>query len=85
MAQSPAQVRAQIEAVRARLDEQLDELQPIVAQRLHRARRQAQVGAIGAVALIAVLLLPVRRRRRRKRAQAQEGLLSGYFASRRRR
>jgi hypothetical protein len=63
MAQEPAQIRAQIEAVRARLEEDLDEIAPVISRRLHRARRLTQIGALAAVALIARRLLPGRKRR----------------------
>ncbi|MHB8059445.1 MAG: DUF3618 domain-containing protein [Gaiellaceae bacterium] len=62
MAQDPAQIRAQIEAVRARLEEDLDELGPVLSRRLHRARRTAQIGGLAVVALIARRLLPSRKR-----------------------
>jgi len=63
MAQDSAQIRAQIEAVRARLEADLDELTPVIARRLHRARRLAQIGALTTIALIARRFLPGRKRR----------------------
>ena len=63
MAQDSAQIRAQIEAVRARLEADLDELAPIISRRLHRARRLAEIGGLTTIALIARRLLPSRRRR----------------------
>ncbi len=83
MAQDPAQIRAQIEAVRARLEDDLDEVGPVVSRRLHRARRLAQVGAIAGVALVVVLLLPARRQKRR--ARRREGCCSKRRAAFRRR
>ena len=63
MAQDSAQIRAQIEVVRARLEEDLDEFGPVVSRRLHRARRLAQIGGLTTIALIARRFLPGRKRR----------------------
>jgi hypothetical protein len=63
MAQDSAQIRAQIEAVRSRLEADLDELGPVFSRRLHRARRLAQIGTLAVFALIARRLLRGRKRR----------------------
>lgn len=65
MAQDSAQIRAQIEAARARLEKDLDELGPVISRRLHRARRLVQTGAVAAIALIVRRHLPGRKRGRR--------------------
>jgi hypothetical protein len=71
MAQSPAQIRTQIEAVRTRLEEDLDEFGPVVSRRLHRARRLAQVGTIAGIVLVALHFLPNRKPKRRRRGHAR--------------
>ena len=70
MAKDSAQIRAQIEAVRARLEDDIDELGPVVSRRLHRAKRLAQVGAVAGIGLVVVLLLPARKHRRRAHKRA---------------
>jgi hypothetical protein len=73
MAQSPAQIRAQIETVRARLEEELDEIEPIVARRLQRARRLTKAGALAGTVLAARRLLTGGKRKQRDRARKQAG------------
>lgn len=78
MAQSPAQIRAQIDTVRARLEEELDELGPVIARRLNRARRLAKAGALAGTILSARRLLTGGKRKQRGRAAKR----SGCFAKR---
>ena len=85
MAKDSAQIRAQIEALRARLEEDIDEFGPVVARRLHRARRLAQVGAIAAIGLVVVLLLPVRKLKHRRQAHARGSRCSKCHGKLRRR
>lgn len=75
MAQDSAQIRAEIEAVRARLEKDLDELGPVISRRLHRARRLAQIGALAGVALIARRLLG-RKGEHRRQGSTQGGCCS---------
>jgi len=76
MAQDSAQIRAQIEAVQARLEKDLDEFRPILSRRLRRARRLAQIGALSGIALIARRLLTGRKREHRRRGRARGGCCS---------
>lgn len=76
MAQSPAQIRAQIEIVRARLGDELDELAPVVLRRLHRARRLAQAGAFAGIGLIVRRLLAGRKHEHQGRARKRAGCCS---------
>lgn len=85
MAQDSAQIRAQIEAVRARLEENLDEFGPVVSRRLHRARRLAQIGAIAGTGLVVALILSIRKLGHRRRARPRGGLCSRCRATSRRR
>jgi len=85
MAQDAAQIRAQIEAVRARLDEELDELGPVVSRRLHRAKRLAQVGAIAGIVLIVAHFLPGRKHEHRRRGRVRAGCCSRCRGKKRRR
>jgi hypothetical protein len=84
MAQDSAQIRAEIEAVRARLEKDLDELGPVISRRLHRARRLAQIGALAGVALIARRLLG-RKGEHRRRERTQGGCCSRCRGKSRRR
>jgi hypothetical protein len=85
MAKDPAQIRAQIEALRARIDEDIDELGPVVARRLHRARRLAQFGVVAGIGLVVVLLLPARKLKHRRHAHTRGGLCSKCHGKLRRR
>ncbi len=82
MAESATQIRAQIEAARARLEEDLEQLGPLVSRRLQRARRLAVIGALAAAA---VLLLPILRLTLRHRARARAGRRSKQRTARRQR
>ncbi len=73
MAKSPAQIRAQIETVRARMEEELDELGPVVARRLQRARRLAKAGALAGTILTVRRLLTGGKRKHRGRERKQAG------------
>lgn len=73
MAQSPAEIRAQIETVRARLEEELDELGPLVARRLKQARRLAKAGALAGTILSVRRLLTGGKRKHQGRAQKHSG------------
>jgi chorismate mutase len=85
MAQNPAQIRAQIETVRARLEEELDELGPLIARRLQRARRVAKAGALAGTILTARRLLTGGRRKHRDRARKQASCCAKFHGKRRRR
>ena len=85
MAQSPAQIRAQIETVRASLEEELDELGPVVARRLQRARRLGQAGGLAGIALIVRRLLTGRKRGQRGRAAKHSGCCAKCHGKHRRR
>jgi chorismate mutase len=78
MAQNPAQIRAQIETVRARLEEELDELGPLIARRLRRARRVAKAGALAGTVLTARRLLTGGKRGQRDRARKQAGCCAKF-------
>jgi hypothetical protein len=47
------------------LEKDLDELGPVIARRLRRARRLAQTGTVAAIALIVRRHLPSRKREHR--------------------
>jgi hypothetical protein len=85
MAQDPAQIRAQIEAVRARLEEDLDQFEPVVARRLRRARRVGQAGGLAGIALIVRRLLRGRKREQRGRARKRAGCCAKCHGKHRRR
>ena len=85
MAQDSTQIRAQIDAVRARLEEDLDELVPVFSLRLHRARRTAQIGGLAVIALIARRLLPGRKRKHRRQESTRGGCCSKCRGKSRRR
>lgn len=85
MAQSPAQIRAQIETVRARLEEELDELGPLIARRLKRARRLAKAGALAGTILSVRRLLTGGKRKHRGRARKQSGCCTKCHGKHRRR
>jgi len=76
MAKESAQIRAQIESVRARLEENLDQFEPLVARRLHRGKRLAQVGAIAGIVLVVALIVPGSKLRHRRRAHTRGGYCS---------
>jgi hypothetical protein len=73
MAKDSAQIRAQIEDVQVRLEEDLDEFGPILSRRLRRARRLAQIGSFAGIALITRRLLTGRKREHRHRGRARGG------------
>jgi hypothetical protein len=85
MAKDSAQIRAQIEATQARLEEDLDELGPVLARRLQRARRLAQISALGGFALITRRLLTRRKHEHRRRGRARKGCCSKCCGKKRRR
>jgi len=85
MAQSPAQIRAQIETVRGRLEEELDELGPLIARRLKRARRLAKAGALAGTILSVRRLLTGGKRGHRGRARKQAGCCAKCHGKHRRR
>ena len=85
MAKDSAQIRAQIEAVQARLEEDLDELGPVLARRLQRARHLAQITALAGIALIARRLLTRQKREHRRRGRARRGCCSNCCGKKRRR
>ena len=85
MAKDSAQIRAQIEAVQARLEEDLDELGPVLARRLQRARRLARIAALTGSALIARRLLTGRKHEHRRRGRAHGGCCSKCCGKKRRR
>jgi hypothetical protein len=72
MAQNQAEIRAQIDAVRHRLETDLERLQPIVSRRLGRVRHLAELAAAAmltiAVARLILVIGPGLRRRTRKKA-----------------
>jgi hypothetical protein len=67
------------------LEEDIDELGPIISRRLRRARRLAQIGALAAIALIARRLLSGRKRKHRRREHARGGCCSKCRGKSRRR
>jgi hypothetical protein len=67
------------------LEEDLDELGPIISRRLQRARRLAQIGALAAIALIARRLLSGRKRKHRRREHARGSCCSKCRGKSRRR
>ena len=85
MAQSPAQIRAQIETVRARLEEELDELGPVIARRLQRARRLTKAGALAGTILTVRRLLTGGKRKHRGRARKQASCCAKCHGKHRRR
>ena len=85
MAKDSAQIRAQIEAAQARLEEDLDELGPVLSRRLQRARRLTQIAALGGFALIARRLLTRRKHEHRRRGRARKGCCSRCCGKKRRR
>jgi hypothetical protein len=85
MAQDPAQICAQIEAVRARLERELDELGPVVSRRLRRARRALQVGTVAGIILIARHFRSGRKSKHRRRGRARGGCCSKCHGKHRRR
>jgi len=54
------------------LEENLDQFEPIVARRLRRGKRLAQVGAIAGIVLVVALIVPGRKLKHR-RAQSRGG------------
>ena len=85
MAQSPAEIRAQIETVRARLEEELDELGPVIARRLQRARRLTKAGALAGTILTVRRLLTGGKRKHRGRARKQASCCAKCHGKHRRR
>ena len=85
MAQSPAEIRAQIETVRARLEEELDELGPVIARRLQRARRLTKAGALAGTILTVRRLLTGGKRKHRGRARKQSSCCAKCHGKHRRR
>ena len=85
MAQSPAQIRAQIETVRTRLEEELDELGPLIARRVKRARRLAKAGALAGTILSVRRLLTGGKRKHLGRARKQAGCCTKCHGKHRRR
>ena len=85
MAQSPAQIRAQIDTVRARLEEELDELGPVIARRLQRARRLTKAGALAGTILTVRRLLTGGKRKHRGRARKQASCCAKCHGKHRRR
>ena len=85
MAKDSAQIRAQIEAVQARLEKDLDELGPVLSRRLQRARRLAQIAALSGFALIARRLLTRQKHEHRRRGRARGGCCSSCCGKKRRR
>jgi hypothetical protein len=84
MAQDSAQIRAQIEAARAQLENDIDEFGPVVSRRLNRARRLAQAGALAGFALIVRRLLG-RKHKHHQRGRARGGCCSKCRGKQRRR
>lgn len=85
MAQDSTQIRAQIDAVKARLEEDLDEFGPVFTRRLQRARRTAQIGGLAVVALIVRRFLPGRKRKDRRQELTRGGCCSKRRGKSRRR
>jgi len=85
MAQSPTQIRAQIETVRTRLEEELDEFGPVIARRLQRARRLTKAGALAGTILTVRRLLTGGKRKHRGRARKQASCCAKCHGKHRRR
>jgi hypothetical protein len=85
MAEDPAQIRDQINAVRLRLEHDLERLQPIVLRRLSRAKRLGELAAVAVLTLAVMRLLVVLKPALRRRSRTRRGRCPGLGALLRRR